>query len=180
MKAAILLAAVAMLSLSACRDDKVEKPEGNSLSISIDDGKGEGDAEVSVGGDTESGKLALKLPGGIEAKMTMPKGVIDNSDFDIEGVGLYPGAKVASVDVNARTGTNDAGAVVKVGFDAPGDAAAVADWYQQQFETKKVAVTRAGDTLTGKTEDGDDFTLAMTAGGAGTKGLLTIIDAKKG
>jgi uncharacterized glyoxalase superfamily protein PhnB len=66
---------------------------------------------------------------------------------------------------------------VKIGFSAPADAAAVADWYQQQFEAKKIAVARSGETLTGTTRDGDQFTLALQSAGAGAaKGQLTIID----
>ena len=108
----------------------------------------------------------------------MPEGLGDASKIDIDGVGLYPGAKVRSVKVNASD-TATKRAVVQIGFTAPGDAAAVADWYQQQFDAKTMKVTRNGETLTGKTEDGDDFTVALTAAGAGqANGLVTLVNAK--
>lgn len=174
----VMLAAV-ILVLPACGNDSAEADgKGNSLRVSIDgEDTAGGDATVDIAGDADSGKLELKLPGGLEIKTAMPKGVMHGSDFDIEGVGLYPGAKVASVNVNARAGKDNGNAVVKLGFSSPGDAAAVADWYEQQFAAKKVAVTRNGETFSGKTDDGDDFTLAMTPADGGTRGLLTIIDA---
>jgi hypothetical protein len=40
-------------------------------------------------------------------------------------------------------------------------------------------VTRKGETLSGTTDDGDAFTIALDAAGTGaSKGLLTIIDSK--
>jgi hypothetical protein len=179
----VALSGVALLALAACGDSKVETAEPQKeVSISIDGDKdaAAGQGEVTVDANSETGELGLKLPGGVVANVKVPGGeMIDKSDFDIDGVGLYPGAKVGSVNVRALTGRGDAkgSATVKIGFSAPADAAAVADWYQQQFEAKKIAVARSGETLTGTTRDGEDFTLALTATGAGaSKGELTLVD----
>lgn len=177
----VALAGVAVLTLAACSESKVETAEPQKeVSISLD---GEDSAEqgaVNIDANSETGRVEVKLPGGIEANVKVPGGdMMHKTDFDIDGVGLYPGAKVGSVNVKALSGKGDAkgSATVKIGFSAPADAAAVADWYQQQFEAKKVAVSRSGETLTGTTEDGEDFTLAMTAAGAGaSKGELTLVD----
>ena len=103
--------------------------------------------------------------------------------IDIAGIGLYPGAKVRSNKVNAgaassaRSGPDSKTATVQVGFSAPGDAAAVADWYQRQFGAKGTKVTRRGESLAGTTDDGDAFTIAMTPAGSGaSRGLATITD----
>ena len=105
----------------------------------------------------------------------------DHGKFDINGVGLFPGARVRSININAADRRDTRTAVVKIGFTAPGDAAAVADWYQQQFDAKGTKVARSGETLTGTTDDGDAFSLAIEAAGAGaSKGLLTITDTKHG
>ncbi len=178
-RSAILFASVAFLALSACSESKVETEKadaGTKVSIGIDT-----DETVTAEGDTQTGKFEIKLPGGVEAKVNVPEGMADDAKFDIGGVGLYPGAKVRSVKVNASDAGARKTAIVQIGFSAPGDAAAVADWYQQQFEAKKIAITRSGETLSGKTEDGDDFTIAVEAGAAGgAKGLLTIKDVNKG
>lgn len=174
------LIAAALLALTACSDKaETEKPAGTAVSVSVDGD--ESDAIVDIQGDSETGKMEISLPGGFASKVNVPGGLTDKTKFDIDGVGLYPGAKVGSIKVNAVKRDSDAGkshtATVKIGFTAPADAAAVADWYQQQFDAKKIAVSRSGETLTGKTEDGDDFTLALTQAASGANGVLTLIDA---
>jgi hypothetical protein len=178
----LAMSGVALLALAACSESKVETAEpSREVEISVNAGGDNGteDGTVNIDGNSETGKFDVKLPGGIEANVKVPGGMIDKADFDIDGVGLYPGAKVGAVNVKARANkeTGQGGATVKIGFSAPADAAAVADWYQQQFEAKKVAVSRKGETLRGKTKDGEDFTLALVQTGAGAaKGELTIID----
>ncbi len=174
-----LLATAAMVltgcSVSADKDDA----KGAKVSVSVSD-KEDGDSVINIDSDKDGGKFELKLPGGIQANVKVPEGMGGNTHFDIDGVGLYPGAKVGSVNVRAFDGNSDSKATVKIGFTAPADAAAVADWYQQQFAAKKVSVSRSGDTLSGKTEDGDDFTLGLEkASAGGAQGLLTIMDRKK-
>lgn len=185
-----LVAAAALLGLAGCSDNNVETQKadkGTKVSISIDGTEAENaaamadaSADVNIAGDTDSGKVEIKLPGGLEAKVNIPEGVANNAKFDIDGVGLYPGAKVGSIKVNA-TGKKTDGkkghdATVNIGFTAPADAAVVADWYQQQFDAKKIAVRRSGETLSGKTDDGDDFTLALSPAATGASGLLSIRD----
>ena len=180
-----------LVVLSGCGESKVETEKadkGTKVSISIDGSDADhaaamadASADVNIVGDTDTGKMEIKLPGGLQAKVDIPEGMTKNTKFDIDGVGLYPGAKIGSVKVNAterkHNGAAGHSAVVNIGFTAPADAAAVADWYQQQFEAKKVAVRRTGETLAGKTGDGDDFTLALVPAATGSAGVLTIIDA---
>ncbi|MEY2882336.1 MAG: hypothetical protein RL490_60, partial [Pseudomonadota bacterium] len=147
--------------------------KASSVSISSE---GDGDGKLTVDADSDTGKVEVTLPGGLEAKVKIPGGLPGDAKFDIDGVGLFPGAKISTVNVNA-TDTPGTRSTVALGFAAPGDAAAVADWYQQQFADKSVTASRQGDTLTGKTEDGDDFVLALTQGAPGkAQGKLTITD----
>ena len=183
-RAVLILSTLPLLVLGGCSDSKVETAKADkatSVSIDIDSDDEKSASAVASDDDTASGKIELSLPGGIEAKVNLPEPMGEGGKFDIDGVGLYPGAKVRSVKVNASDAVESQRAVVQIGFSAPGDAAAVADWYQQQFEAKAMKVSRNGETLTGKNDDGDDFTIALTSAGAGnTKGLVTIVDAKKG
>jgi hypothetical protein len=167
---------VAAAALTACSDSKVEtaRPDGDAkVDISVN-----GDDEASATANAEPGRVEVKLPGGLEAKVKVPGGLGKNSEFDIGGVGLYPGAKVGAIAVNAANAGKPGGAaVVNIGFSAPADAAAVADWYEQQFAAKNVTIKRTGETLSGKTEDGDDFTLVLTPAAGGASGDLQIRDA---
>ena len=181
----LFLVATAALALAGCGNKaETETPE-KTTKVSIDINNNEDaprEGVVNIDGDTESGKFEIKLSGGLEAKVKIPEGMAGKSKFDIDGVGLYPGAKIGSIKVRAIDKGGDSHATVEMGFAAPADAAAVADWYEQQFAAKKVTVARSGDTLTGKTRDGDNFTLALAAAETGkAKGTLTIVnDDNKG
>jgi hypothetical protein len=164
-----LMLAIAV-GLGACAESKVETakpdPEGK-LELSLN----ERDEAVSA----EPGQVEVKLPGGLGVKVDVPGGLGEDAKFDIAGVGLYPGAKVGSIAVNALNADKPGGsAVVNIGFSAPADAAVVADWYEKQFAQKQVAIQRIGDTLKGKTAKGRNFTLALTGDATGTMGQLTV------
>ena len=108
-----------------------------------DDGK---DGDVRFSADTAKGEMRLKLPGGIEGKMRLPDGLAEDTKFELDGVGRYPGAKLISVDVSG--GKNQEGRVM-LGFSAPGSADTVADWYEKALIAKGRTVARTGNTITG-------------------------------
>lgn len=176
------VAATALLLVGGCgRDEAETKTSGVSVAVDAENDKAaEIDVDTSdVNTSDVSGKVAVSLPGGLQADIKMPKGMSGDgvdAKFDIDGVGLYPGAKVGAFNVRAFDGKSGDNAVVKIGFTAPADAAAVADWYQRQFEAKGIAVSRSGEMLSGKQKDGDDFTLAMVPAAGGSTGTLTIAD----
>jgi hypothetical protein len=161
---AMLLAATA-LSLAAC-----SKHEGNG-SLSID-----------MNSQADAGNVSLSIPG-IDAKLKVPTGLMAHGDFDIDGVKLYPKATVTTFNVNVdgkTTGDKPADPVVKMGFTAPADVAAVTNWYKGQFAAKSVAATQTATGFSGKTGDGDTFTIALTPGaGIETKGAIEVIASGK-
>ncbi len=189
MRLPLFLLPCVLFATAACG----EKSAGDDGEISIDirsDSKAGGAAsaadtadpageDVAGAGGKGSGEVSIDLPGGFGGKIRVPADIMADARVDIDGVKLYPGSRVRSVKVRARSkGGSDDGSV-RVGFVAPADAAAVADWYQQQLAAKKVAATRTGETLTGTTSDGDRFTLAMTPAESGSAGMLTIVDVSK-
>jgi hypothetical protein len=160
----LLLGACGGAPEAPARPDAPAEP--GKVSIDID----------TVGDESADGKLEISLPGGIAAKVNLPGDIGTGSKFDIDGVGLYPGASVKSVKVDAGAARETGSATVQIGFRAPGDAAAVADWYQQQFEAKRITITRKGETLSGVAADGDAFTIALRPDGNGaSSGVTTII-----
>lgn len=186
MRHSLIVFPALLLALAGCSD----KPEEKGSSVTIDLGSSDGERASAAAADTDEdivsiasgagkGEVAINLPGGIGGKFKVPADIMSDARIDIDGVSLYPGAKVRTVNVRANKKDGQREGTVRIGFDAPADAAAVADWYQQQLAAKQVKATRSGETLTGTTSDGDSFTLAMTAATEGSRGELTIVDSKR-
>lgn len=145
----------------------------NDRSISTSTSTSDGGTTVTrtAVGDGNT-KVQLALPGGFKADVNVPKRYVEGRNMDMDGVGMYPGATVGSVDVNASLEKDKT--LVTMGFDAPAAPAAVADWFQQRLTDKGRTVTRSGDTLTGKTEEGKTFTIALSPNGKDSRGVMTI------
>lgn len=160
-----------MMLLAACgqSDEKKDTPE-----ISINAGDGKGGVQISSNKD---GSGRLKIGGdGVNIDMKIPDFVdLDvESDFDIDGVKLYPGSKVTKVDVDANDKNGADTATVKLGFTSPAAPTKAADWMAGEFAKKGVKVTRTGDTLAGKDKDGDDFRINFVPDGATAQGEVVI------
>ena len=160
-----------LMLLAACGSE--EKKTGDATEVSINaEGDGGGvkiragkdGGKISIGG--EGAAINIDVPDFVDLDI--------ESDFDIDGVKLYPGSKVTKVDVdaNARNGADKA--TVKLGFTSPAAPKAAADWMAGEFAKKGVKVTRAGDMLAGKDKDGDDFTISFAPDGATAKGEVVI------
>ena len=188
-------AAAAALALYFGADNLFEPdrrdPDGRKAKVSVvidgdskDIGRLGTDGDVAVVAASDPGKLAIKLPGGFEAKLPMPDGIAEDSKFDINGVGLYPGARVDTINVDADKKGDASGdkAVVVLGFAAPASAETVAGWYEGQFRARNISVNRTGTLLTGKTDKtdtGNEFALLLSdVAGGKARGQLTIHDRK--
>lgn len=159
-----------LLLLAACGQgaDKKDQPE---ISINAGDAKGgvhisagDGGGRVRIGG--EGGGIDVKIPDFVDLDV--------ESDFDIDGVKLYPGSKVTTVNVDANVKDDGDKARVELGFTSPTAPTRAADWMASEFAKKGVTVTRTGNTLTGKSKDGDDFMIDLGPDGATAKGKVKI------
>ena len=102
--------------------------------------------------------------------------MLGNSHFDIDGVGLYPGAKVTSMKVDALSDPGKSG--VRIDYTAPAAIDTVRGWYAKAFAEKHVAITPNGAGLSGNTADGDAVVMTFApAGAATTKGVIEVQDA---
>lgn len=155
-----------VLTLGAC--NRVTPEEAGAVNLDPE----AGNSIVDVTSGDGKGQVTLNLPGGIGASVSVPTEIMDGAHMEIDGVGLYPGGKIARLNVKDQ----GAGGLVAIAFSAPADPATVADWYEKQFAGKGRPVTRDGTTLNGTTEDGDPFTLAISADGSGARGVMTIKD----
>lgn len=160
-----------ILLLAACGQDEKAK-DGPEISINAGDEHGgvqitsskDGGGKVKIGGDGVD--IDINVPDFVDFDVT--------GDFDIDGVKLYPGSQVTTVNVDANDKDGARKAVVKLGFTSPVAPTKAADWMAGEFAKKSVKVTRTGDTLAGKDKDGSDFTINFGPDGATSKGEVLI------
>ena len=128
-----------MMLLAACgQSEKKDQPE-----VSINAGDDQGGVHISAGKD--GGRVRIGGEG-VDIDMKIPDFVdLDvEGDFDIDGVKLYPGSKVGSVDVNAgETGGKDK-ARVEMGFTSPAAPAKAADHRAGSGAGRVVLIRRGG------------------------------------
>lgn len=130
--------------------------------------KGAGDGNVVIQAD-EGGNVEFDLPI-VGGKMKVPAGMMHSGDVDIDGVKLMPGSSVNGFSVFA----GDKGATVNLGFKAPASPDAVRSYYVSEFRKKGVEAALAGNTISGRSKDGSDFTIDVDPAGNGSQGKIVI------
>lgn len=165
-----LFALPLILATAACSGEN-EPEQGTSVKI---DAKTHDGATVNISADGKTGNVGFKIPG-FDANIRLPKKLLDDSNFDIDGVKLYPGSTVDTVNITAdEKGAEGERADVRIGFTSPADPAKVGDWFKDQFGKQSVKLADDAGKLTGKTKDGEAFTIEMTAKDGKTEGVVTI------
>lgn len=160
-----------MMLLAACGSEE-KKSEGPEISINAGDEHGgvqissskDGGGKVKIGGDGVD--IDIDVPDFVDFDVT--------GDFDIDGVKLYPGSQVTTVNVDATDRNGVDKAVVKLGFTSPAAPAKAADWMAGEFAKQGVKISRTADTLAGKDKDGADFTIKFGPDGGNSKGEVLI------
>jgi hypothetical protein len=118
----------------------------------------------------ESGEVNFNLPF-VSGNVKLPEGVMENGDFDIDGVKMIPGGKMTGFNVNAGDKTT-----INLAFTAPASPDEVRAYFLEQFEKKGVEAAAAGDAVTGKTKDGDSFVINVEPAAQGSQGRIAIQD----
>ncbi|ASK88156.1 hypothetical protein [Sphingorhabdus sp. SMR4y] len=166
----ILLAALP-LGLSAC--SKVD--DESSVSIDFSDEDKSDSEKIKIGGDGDNSKFSIKAEG-FSMEVDLPSITLDSDDFDMNDVDLYPGSHVTSFNIEDKDGQ---GGKVQIGFKAPVGANALADWYEKQLTGNDFKVVRDGTSLSGRNDEGDPFSLALTeVSGEESKGILEFSERK--
>lgn len=149
----------AVLLLAAC-----DRTDDKATSISIDAGNGVASLDGSTGEVTLDTPLA-------KGSFKLPKIQFTADNFDINGVHLYPGTKIAAMNVDAGTGADDG--IVRLRFESPAAVAMVRDWLRGEFEKAGTQIEVKGDSLTGTT-DGEPFRIDLRPAGERAAGTVTI------
>jgi len=141
--------------LSACSD-----PDAHEGTASNENG---GNRAISVdSGNKSAGKFSLSLP---SIKLGAPQ-------VDIDGVGLYPGARVTGVDISGQDGQSEGGLTVR--FDADVAPDKVRDYYLAAFRSKGMAVTQTPYGVSGRDMDGKPFRILLEDNSGKTRGTVRV------
>jgi len=148
-----LLAAVGLtsvLALSACDRSN----EGASVSINADGGNVLG----AINGET--GEMKIDVPG-FQGSVKLPKIKIDTNNFDLNGVRLYPGSSIKTLNI---VGDDKAGGL-RVAFASPATPTIVRDWFAQRLGKVGYQVHPEGANLIGTTDENKPFRLELAPDG---------------
>lgn len=167
----------ATLLLGACTEGASgdKHGDGDVERVTVN-AKGEDGGSVAISANGSGSSVSIKGDGvNINADLPGIDGINVGSDFDIDGVKLYPGAKITSVNVNAdSTKPEGQQGQVEFGLTAPAAPTAVLNWYSKAFAAKGIATTVKGSVLAGTSKDGDSFTIELAPQGTGSKGMVRI------
>lgn len=168
MRAALLIAPLLLLSACGSRDDK---EAGTSITL---DAKGKSGEDVAIRADGDTGKIEMKVPG-FEGKFTLPKIKLGSGSFDIDGVQLYPGSKISTMNVATVQHETDGPTNVNIAFTSPADPAKVAAYFRKAFKDEGIELSGSNSNLSGKNKDGDPFTITLSpASGDQTSGTIAL------
>jgi hypothetical protein len=139
--------------------------DGTSITLNTD-----GNTVASA--DGHSGEVKLDVPG-FQGKFTLPKMQVTADQFDLNGVHLYPGSTIRSLNIDAGDQGKDG---VRVAFTSPANPATVRDWLMGRLNKAGFAVSATGNGLAGQTDEHKPFALQMTptADGKGADGTIAI------
>jgi hypothetical protein len=125
---------------------------------------------VSIHAD-ESGNIAFNLPIA-QGQVKVPANFMHNGNFDIDGVKLPPGSSVTGFNLDSHNDLSN----VDMSFTAPLAADQVRSYFIDQFKERGVEATLSGDAVTGKSKDGNAFTITVGPGGSGSLGKIVMQD----
>lgn len=168
MRLALVTIALAAAPLAGCGSDR----DGTSITINA----GGDDGNMVAGVDGNTGQVSLNVPG-FKGSLTLPKIQLDAKDFDMNGVHLYPGSTIASMNIDGhdKGETDDDGGTVHVVFDSPADPATVRDWFKGRLDHAGFKVADDGMGLSGTTNEDKPFKLDLKPSDAGhSRGTITV------
>ena len=117
----------------------------------------------------DNGELSVKLPFG-QAAVKLPESTFRTGTFDIDGVKMVPGTTLHGFNMNA----GDKGATIHLAFEAPKSADEVRAYFLDEFKQKGDTATQSGNAISGKTKEGDQFTIDVQPAAQGSTGTITV------
>lgn len=154
MRTIAILGLALLFPLAACGDGK----EGTSITFNASDP----DGNVASAIDGKTGKLSIDAPG-FKGEISLPKLDLNDGNFEMNGVHLYPGSKISAMNIDARPGQDGAedSGRVRVTFDSPATPDVVRAWFLDKLGKAAFKLRSEGSALVGTTDEGKPFRLDL-------------------
>ena len=143
--------------LSACND-----PDDRKLNAQNDNG----DLSMTIDGGNNSSGTEAKI------SLRLPSFKLNNPNVDIDGVKLYPGARVTGIDLSGEDGQSEGGMIFRFDSDATPDK--IRDYYLAAFKKKGVTAVLVRGGIAGHDESGKAFRIVLEENGTATRGTIQI------
>lgn len=135
--------------------------------------RADGDDNVSIAGDA-SGNVSFDVPFA-KGQLKIPSGFMHEGNVDIDGVKLMPGSQVTNFTINSRDQVSN----VVISFTSPQSPDEVRAYFVDQFHKHGAEASLSGDAVTGKSKDGNPFTIQVSPSGSGSQGRIQAQDDDK-
>ena len=132
-----------------------------------------GDDNVSVKAD-ESGNISFDVPFA-KGQIKVPAGFMHEGDVDIDGVKLMPGSRVTGFNLDSHNDVSN----VEMAFTAPASPDEVRAYFIDQFKKKGIEASASGDSVSGKSKDGNPFRIEIGPAAGGSQGKIVVQDHDK-
>lgn len=126
------------------------------------------DESVTMKGQS-NGQVSFNFPFA-QGHVKIPESMMKSGQFDIDGVRMIPGGTLTGFNVNA----GDNGSTVNIGFSSPVSPHDTQAYFLDQFRQKGVEAAAAGDSISGKAKDGDNFLIHVASAAQGSTGTIQI------
>src|SRR5206468_3774312 len=105
----------------------------------------------------EGGNVSFDVPFA-KGQIKLPSSLMNKGNIDIDGVKLMPGSQVTGFNVESHNDVSN----VDMSFTAPASPDQVRSYFVDQFKKQGAEVSLAGNMVTGKSKDGNPFTIDVS------------------
>ena len=128
----------------------------------------DGDDSVSLSAD-QNGQVAFNFPFA-KGNIKLPASMMHNGDLDLDGVKMPAGTSTTGFHMNSANHQT----TVVMDFTNPQTPEQVRSYFVDAFGKKGLEAKVEGNSVIGKSKDGNPFTIAVSPGPNGSQGQIVI------
>ena len=129
---------------------------------------GDGDENVSLSAD-QNGQVAFNFPFA-KGNIKLPASMMHNGKMDIDGVQLPPGSSTTGFRMDSANHQT----LLVMNFTNPQTPDQVRSYFVDAFGKNGLEAKVDGNSVVGKSKDGNPFTIAVSPGSGGSQGQIVV------